>query len=268
MYSFRQYFQNLSGGRPRRQANAFTLIELLVVIAIIAILAALLLPALAAAKRRAQLSNCTSNFKEVGEAFDMYLNDNNDTLPPGQNVVNYNGANQIFGLSEDELPIYNGAYKDFEKYLPYWLAADLSLATPQSLGSQTNIAHVFICPGYLSQLPGNTAAGYNPLSDYYGHCFSYTVTRTNSYPQSALTGYPFGKENVNYSLKLSQIRAAAPLTDIWAMADMDWQCVNDPSGLGNDENYVAEQPVHSTVRNFLYFDFHVGQKKVSGYQNF
>ncbi len=70
---FDNIFKICPGGRPRRQANAFTLIELLVVIAIIAILAALLLPALAAAKRRAQLSNCTSNFKEVGEAFDMYL---------------------------------------------------------------------------------------------------------------------------------------------------------------------------------------------------
>ena len=72
----------LCGPSPRRSFSAFTLIELLVVIAIIAILAALLLPALSAAKFRAQVISCTSNYRQWGAVAAMYSGDDKfDRLP-------------------------------------------------------------------------------------------------------------------------------------------------------------------------------------------
>ncbi len=63
------------------------MIEILVVIAVIAILAALLLPAISAAKNKAQSIACLNNVKQLQTGWLMYVNDNNDRVPPNKSAL-------------------------------------------------------------------------------------------------------------------------------------------------------------------------------------
>ena len=64
-----------SGNIRAKPLEAFTLVELLIVSAVIAILAALLLPALDQARASAINIKCKNNFRQIGIALSMYLND-------------------------------------------------------------------------------------------------------------------------------------------------------------------------------------------------
>jgi prepilin-type N-terminal cleavage/methylation domain-containing protein/prepilin-type processing-associated H-X9-DG protein len=135
----------------RSRDTAFTLIELLVVIAIIAILAALLLPALARAKQKAQAVTCMNNNKQLGLAWMMYAGDNNDNL----------------AINNDKSTAWNGAQSWISGWLDWTTARDntntLRLTDDRfsAMGPYTaRAAKIYWCPTDIYLSSDQRAAGW------------------------------------------------------------------------------------------------------------
>ena len=120
----------------RRRNRAFTLVELLVVIAIIAILAALLLPALAGSKKRAQRIECIADLKQLGTAFQIFAHDHDGKFPIQVSVEEGGSLEYARGAES------TGGHGFFYSWRHFAALAN-ELATPKLL----------VCPSDLERTP-------------------------------------------------------------------------------------------------------------------
>jgi prepilin-type N-terminal cleavage/methylation domain-containing protein/prepilin-type processing-associated H-X9-DG protein len=137
--------------------KGFTLIELLVVIAIIGILAAMVFPVFARARESARKAVCLSNVKNIALAIQMYMADNNDTLPPSEHraeVIEY------FQTSAGD--VYSDEWCIFQSN-PY-------LRHPVIFDEYVKNRDVWRCPS--GKVEGG-ASWIIPFTDWFGYLKSY-----------------------------------------------------------------------------------------------
>ncbi|MDB6022334.1 MAG: hypothetical protein JWQ04_2191 [Pedosphaera sp.] len=226
---------------PRNAICAFTLLELLVVIAIIAILASLLLPVLGRAKRSAYRVQCVNNLKQLGVAINLYADDHGDALPG---------------------PVWQGLFHVYDDqktlFMPYYIATYLGQPAPSPT---VQVVQSAICPGsaHTSAWKGfPLSAPVTTLSQPISYIVTVTVTNLADDLVTRPFGYPYDLLPAVYpgmtnepTKHVKQIRNPSAA---WAIVDADQENAVSFAGY---YPYLPENKIHGTVRNQLYFDWHV-----------
>ena len=158
---------------PEERPAGFALVELIVVIGIIAILMALLLPALSRARAQANVTVCANNLRQIGQALQAYLNDNDNVTFWRGVDINVNGMDwYAYGGREagnanvGQFNYFNTVTRPLNRYLG-------------------NRLDPFQCPGddaapWALEFPEGTNAR-EPANhfDWVGNCYNFNA---NGYP--------------------------------------------------------------------------------------
>ncbi len=189
--------------------RGFTLIELLVVIAIIAILAAMILPALARAKQKAQGIACVNNMKQLQLAWQVYTSENEEYAPLNLNYQN--AANAGSGWTGGPFPNWVAGRMDNSEQTDAEFLTDVN-QTVGSIAPYVKNAGSYKCPGDQTDKvrscsmngwvgPGGGSLSANPLdptkNEYRFVSVSKTTDMKKLSPSSTFIFLDENKDSIN-----------------------------------------------------------------------
>jgi hypothetical protein len=192
------------------------------------------------AKKSAYRTQCASNLKQLGTVIQLYADDHGDHLPGPA----WQGLYHVYDNSENV-------------YLLYYLATYLSLPKPSPTVVKADVA---ICPMAQKLWKSQPATLSTALRQPLSYIVSLAVTNVSDDVVSRPFGYPYhllpnaGGTNEN----TKQIKEIRNPTSSWAIEDADQM---NAVSLAQYYTFLPETPAHGTVRNTIFFDWHVEQVK-------
>ena len=240
----RRTLRSSGSSRVSALSRGFTLIELLVVIAIIAILAAILFPVFAQAREAARKASCQSNLKQMGLAWMMYVQDNDEMAVPS-------------GLIKLDMARLSAGVISWCGYVRYPDPAAVD-ATQSPMYPYMKNTTFTGCPSATNTQPewwGYTHYAYNiNYVGGYGDWFSFTAASS-----------PLGSKMTYGPITMAAIGRPA---ERMLFADAAWvgdalPIIRYPYALPPSANWAANaQARHNETANAVFVDGHVKALKV------
>ena len=242
----------VSDFRKQFPERGFTLIELLVVIAIIAILAAMLLPALAKAKQKAQAVSCVNNLHQMSIACHLYTEDFNGRYcltfqVTGDNSSSISGGRRAWFdfllpyQKTTNLLLCPVRSKTFNKFIQVYPTGPADLGV-SNYGINFRVGGCDFVSWPYSQWPGVRGAARNPAGLAY-------LTDSGTKPV----------RTTNPSLCVTANSPEKP--GCWILHDPGDDAPNVGGVTGDDPNWGGPLPRHNGLSAVAFLDGHVASLK-------